>query len=140
MKMATDEADFTAHYLLPTEDPTASIPNFSINGNTTNEDILEFGNFQYVNIAVRLMVGLLAINCNLLTVVAIARYEYLQSCTNYLIVALAIGDMIGGFNCLAVPINYLTPMTDATWLKACITEADLNMISAGKILFIESSL
>ena len=97
-------------------------------------------NFQYVNITVRLLIGLLALNSNLLTVVAIGRYEYLQTCTNYLIAALAFADMIGGFNCLLVFINYLAPMPDKTWLNMCATEYTLSQMCAGKAIVLNLAI
>ena len=91
--------------------------------------------FQYVNLSVRIAMGLLAFSTNLLTIVAIASFESLRSATNYMIAFLAIGDMLAGFNSILLVTNYMAPMSDWLWTRMCALETTLHYMAAGKLIY-----
>ena len=87
--------------------------------------------FQTLNVAVRLIEGFLAILGNTLTIVAIAKYEFLRSNTNMLICNLAISDLVGGLSPIFLLAQYICQTDVHVWVGLCATEQFVNMSSSG---------
>ena len=119
-----------SNHWLAMANASSADPRNALANDTATGQVLKY--FLMVNAGIRSVEGLLAIIGNGLTVMAIMRFEYLRSCTNYLVATLGIADMVGGVTALMLLGNYLIDMSDVTWRYACTVEQTLNYISSGE--------
>ena len=136
MNGSTADMSDATEWLVSTANTTFFNSSQGQDGNTADDEYVQqvIVRFNYVNLAVRLGMGLIALSTNLLTIVAIASFEYLRSCTNTLIAFLAFADMMGGLGSILLVTNYLTPMSDKLWTTMCAIEASVFYSAAGKSL------
>ena len=72
--------------------------------------------------------SLLAIFGNLLTIIAVARFEILRNSTSYFICSLAIADIIGGL-LLPIGIAYRVLIDDPIYIPLCLVHKFLSLLS-----------
>lgn len=84
--------------------------------------------FMYVYIVIRLLIGLLICGGNALTIVAVIKFQYLKSNTNYLITSLACADLTAS----AMPLFFTTlhfTKGMAYWTYLCLIGEIINIIT-----------
>ena len=87
--------------------------------------------FQMVHVIVRLLEGLLAILGNGATVLAIMKFEYLRTTTNFIICSLAVADILGGLNPLLLLLHSQLTTNFNVWVRLCLVEQSLSLMSSG---------
>ncbi len=95
----------------------------------SEEDILGY-ELTTAYLTIRGLQGFIAIVANLLTIIAVCKYEFLwEECTSRFVVSLTCADLGGGVMAFFEISRTMITATGSIWAQLCYTELFLNLIS-----------